>query len=105
MEKKFNDRLLTDLLSRPDYIDDGGFTNRVTAALPPTRQKSYYRPVILMAASIIAGLVGLFLLPGGDLLTGALFNLMEFSHPEKVHLVSVIIVAAMAALPLAITEN
>jgi hypothetical protein len=48
----------------PEYIADAGFSARVMAALPESRQRRYLsRSVVLLTATIVSCIVGL-ILPG-----------------------------------------
>jgi hypothetical protein len=47
-----NDSLDALLRENDAYLEDGGFTARVVAALPP-RRRSWLRPVILLGATVI----------------------------------------------------
>ena len=51
------------------HLSDDGFTDGVLRALPPPRRR--LRTPILLCSGLLAALVGFFLLPGGDLLLGA----------------------------------
>jgi hypothetical protein len=64
-EKDWLNRLMKDDAA---YIEDGGFTDRVTAALPP-RRRFNPRTLILVGSAVVACVSGLVLLPGGQYLT------------------------------------
>jgi hypothetical protein len=68
------------LLSQDDdYIEDGGFTTRVLEALPPPRAAgNRARALILIGATLIAGLIALVLLGGGQALLAAFGELMRY---------------------------
>ena len=53
------------------YLDDAGFTARVLDALP-ARRRARLRPLILLAATLLAGLCALVLGPGGQAVLAAL---------------------------------
>ncbi|MDY0060377.1 MAG: hypothetical protein RBU45_11240 [Myxococcota bacterium] len=53
------------------YLDDSGFTDRVLDRLPPRRHPALPRTLVILASTLLAGLVGLVLLPGGSALVGA----------------------------------
>jgi hypothetical protein len=65
-------------LESPGYLDDLGFTDRVMDALPPRRRglSQAQRAVVLMGCALLAGLLGLFALPGGSLIARAFRDLM-----------------------------
>ena len=51
-----------DLLARQAHLDDGGFTDRVMAALPPSRPGWWWLPLALGATAAAA--VAAWVLPG-----------------------------------------
>ena len=51
-----------DLLARRGHLDDGGFTDRVMGALPPSRSRWWWLPLALGAAA--ASAVAAWVLPG-----------------------------------------
>ena len=71
---------LEQLLSQDDdYIEDGGFTARVLEALPPPRSAGQrVRAVILIGATLLAGLIALVLLGGGQALLAAFGELLRY---------------------------
>jgi hypothetical protein len=70
---------LEQILSREsEYIEDDGFTERVLAALPPRRTNGRVRALILISATVLAGLVALLVLPGGQVLLDAFVELMSY---------------------------
>lgn len=67
------------LAARDAYIEDAGFTRRVLQALPPPRAASgRTRSLILLCATALAGLVALWLLPGGQVLDDACADLVSY---------------------------
>ncbi len=60
-------------LEDPGHLDDLGFTARVMAALPPRRRglSPARRAAVLMGCAVLAGLLGLFVLPGGSFVAHA----------------------------------
>ena len=69
-------------LENPGSIDDLGFTSRVMDALPPRRRglSQAQRAAVLMGCAVLAGLLGLFALPGGSFVADAFRDLMtQFS--------------------------
>jgi hypothetical protein len=60
-------------LENPGDIDDLGFTGRVMAVLPPRRRRlsQAQRAAVLMGCAVLAGLLGLFALPGGSFVAHA----------------------------------
>ncbi len=71
---------LEQLLSRDDdYIEDNGFTARVLQALPPPRAEGQrVRVLILIGSTLLAGLIALVLLGGGQALPAAFGELMRY---------------------------
>ena len=63
------------------YIEDAGFTQRVVDALPQPFAPSRLRSVILLAATALACLTSLLVLPGGEYLARML--LAVFSEPNR----------------------
>ena len=55
-----------------DSIPDAGFTLKVLAALPGRRKRERTRALVLLATTLIGGVLGLFVLPGGELLISVL---------------------------------
>jgi hypothetical protein len=55
-----------------DSIPDAGFTVKVLAALPGRRKRERTRALVLLATTLIGGVLGLFVLPGGELLISVL---------------------------------
>ena len=66
-------------LENPGHIDDLGFTGRVMHALPPGRRglSQAQRAAVLMGCTVLAGLLGLFALPGGRFVAHAFRYLMR----------------------------
>ncbi len=56
---------LDELLGNDDYIEDKGFSARVMGTLPPRAPSPAWRRPILLAATFLACLVGVVILPGG----------------------------------------
>jgi hypothetical protein len=52
---------LQDLFPRDPYLDDGGFTERVLAALPPRRRDR--RMWVLSGSALVAAAIGVAILP------------------------------------------
>lgn len=53
---------LDELLAREPYLDDGGFTERVVAGLPPRGRDP--RPLVLVLAGAAAAVTAVLVLPG-----------------------------------------
>jgi len=76
-EEHKHDWLEDALRQGPRYIDDAGFTGHVVAALPPARRhRIWLRPVILGGASLVAGVIGLLVLPGGKFVSDCVLQLV-----------------------------
>ena len=58
-----NDPLDALLRENDAYVDDGGFTSRVMASLPPRRRRSSLRPVILFGSILIGLALMVWFLP------------------------------------------
>jgi len=73
MSKPEPDDWLDTVLRRAgdDYLADAGFTDQVIGRLPPRRGQAWPRTLVILAFTLLAGLVGLILLPGGSALVGA----------------------------------
>lgn len=57
------DPLDTLLREQNKYVDDGGFTARVMAALPPRRRRSWLQPIVLLGAATIGAALAVRWLP------------------------------------------
>ena len=66
MSENDKDWLEEVLREEPRYLDDAGFTARVVAAMPRRRKYHWLRTVILASMSVLAVVVGLFVLHGAD---------------------------------------
>ncbi|OGQ77489.1 MAG: hypothetical protein A2289_15060 [Deltaproteobacteria bacterium RIFOXYA12_FULL_58_15] len=74
-----NDDWLDAMLRDDDqYIQDGGFADRVLQALPPKRRQRTRRSAILLASAVIACLLGFVVLPGGQFLLATVTSLIKF---------------------------
>ena len=58
-----------------DCIPDSGFTVSVLAALPRRGKRERIRALILLAMTLSGGVLGLFVLPGGELVISVLGDL------------------------------
>jgi hypothetical protein len=63
---KETDDPLETLLQKTAYLDDEGFTARVLERLPPPRNLTRLRALVLIATAVVAGLVALVCLPGSE---------------------------------------
>ena len=67
---------LDDLLrNEPPHIAENGFAESVLAALPTRKMNLRVRALVLTGAVLLGGILGLFVLPGGEVLAGALGRL------------------------------
>jgi hypothetical protein len=66
-------------LENPGHVDDLGFTARVMDALPPRRRglSRTQRAAVLMGCAVLAGLLGLFALPGGSFIAHTFRDLVS----------------------------
>jgi hypothetical protein len=88
------ERLLTDGAAADAYVEDGGFTERVLAQLPPHEVRSPTR-LIVPLMSVVAFLVGLGLLSGGEHLSTQLTDLVSFDSVSIRALVTVMLPLAL----------
>ena len=83
---------LDELLAREPYLDDGGFTARVVAGLPPRRRDP--RPAVLGLAGVAAAVTAVLVLP--DAVRAGLSALAAASLPAA--LPADLVLGAAAAL-------
>ena len=96
------DEQLDAMLSKPDpYLEDGGFTQRVLAGLPPRRQASRARGKILLGSAAAAGLV---LVLGPARVATADLLAQNFSWPAVASMALSLAVLAGTAISVALRE-
>ena len=72
MDEQFQeDWLDAKLREEAPYLDDAGFTARVAQQLPPRRQSSFLRAVILLGLTLIACVIAYFVSGGGEVFANA----------------------------------
>ncbi len=66
-----DDAWLAELLRDERHVDDGGFADRVTGALPPRRARRRFgaREAAILGGALCSGAVGVFAASGGALAT------------------------------------
>jgi len=88
------DPLDTLLREQDVYVDDGGFTARVMAALPPRRRRSWLRPALLLGAAAIGAVLAGRWLPWESLPPLDLSALLSLDSSVAIPWMSVLLVAA-----------
>ncbi len=76
------------------YVDDGGFTARVMAALPQRRRHSWLRPALLLGAAVIGSVLAGRWLPWESLPPLDLSALLSLDSNVTIPWMSVLLVAA-----------
>jgi hypothetical protein len=76
------------------YVDDGGFTTRVMAALPQRRRHSWLRPALLLGAAAIGTALAIRWLPWESLPPLDLSALLSLDSKVTIPWMSVLLVAA-----------
>lgn len=71
-----NDSLDALLREQNNYVEDNGFTARVVKSLP--RRRVWFRPLILLSATIIGSVLAIFWLPWKKLMTFDSSALLSF---------------------------
>jgi len=76
------------------YVDDGGFTARVMAALPQRRRRSWLQPVLLLGAAAIGAALAVRWLPWESLPALDPSALLSLDTKVTIPWLSVLLVAA-----------
>ncbi len=79
------------------YVEDGGFTARVMAALPQRRRHSWLRPALLLGAAAIGAVLAIRWLPWESLPPLDLTALLSLNFQALAPWLSVVLVAASIA--------
>jgi hypothetical protein len=79
------------------YIDDGGFTARVVAALPQRRRYSWLQPALLLGAAAIGTVLAIRWLPWGNLPPLDMSALLSLNFQALVPWMSVLLVMSSIA--------
>ncbi len=88
------DPLDTLLREQNNYVDDGGFTARVMAALPPRRRRSWLQPIVLLGAAAIGAALAIRWLPWESLPPLDASALLSLDPKITMPWLSVLLVAA-----------
>ncbi len=88
------DPLDTLLREQNNYVDDGGFTARVMAALPPRRRRSWLQPIVLLGAAAIGAALAIRWLPWESLPPLDASALLSLDPKVTMPWLSVLLVAA-----------
>ena len=91
------DPLDTLLREQNAYVDDGGFTARVLAALPQRRRRSWLQPALLLGAAAIGTVLAIRWLPWESLPPLDLSALFSLDSRVTLPWASVLLVAASIA--------
>jgi len=76
------------------YVDDGGFTHRVMAALPQHRRHSWLSPALLLGAAVVGTELAVRWLPWANLPPLNLSALLSLDSQVMAPWVSVLLVVA-----------
>jgi len=78
-----DDSWLDDVMQKDQrYLEDDGFTDQVMSRLPPPRHRHRWRTPILVISALLAAVIGLVALPGGELVSQSLWQLLSY-RPEQ----------------------